>query len=206
LNYGLKKYKKMHQELIKQAMGLFDTPEKWNTFLELVWQKDSIRNQWYNVLKEAANRHFTTIDVVSGWAFNSWGICDMHWYLSKFGDKSIRLHMGWGLELSLIVDGDFFDLLKVNELIKNEKYSVILSAFSRIDRTYEGNRIAIEARNYIFNSPYDSRFDWDRLAWFAGNKTELFINQIADKVNRFRKDSNITNLLNELNAETSKNA
>lgn len=33
----------MHQELIKQAMGLFDTPEKWNTFLELVWQKDTIR-------------------------------------------------------------------------------------------------------------------------------------------------------------------
>jgi hypothetical protein len=42
------------------------------------------------------------------------------------------------------------------------------------------------------------------LAWFAGNKTDLFLNQIAEKVNRFRKDAKVTNLLNELNSETLK--
>ncbi len=194
----------MHQELIKQAMGLFDTPEKWNTFLELVWQKDSIRNQWFSLLKENANKYFSTADVVDGWIFNSWSVWDMHWYLSNHGDKSISLLLGWWGELSLHADGNFYDTEKANQLLKTEKYSPIISAFNRIDRFYEGNRIVTESRNFIFNSPYDSRFDLDRLAWFAGNKTDLFLYQIAEKVNRFRKDTKITNLLNELNTETLK--
>jgi len=194
----------MHQELIKQAMVLFDTSEKWNTFLELVWQKDSIRNQWYTSLKETANKHFSTNDIVEGWSFNSWGVWDMHWYLSRHGDKSISLILGWWGELSLHADGNFYDVEEANQLLKTEKYSPILSAFSRIDRFYEGNRIVTESRNFVFGSPYDSRFDLDRLAWFAGNKTDLFMNQIIEKVNRFRKDMKITNLLIELNSETTK--
>ena len=33
----------MQQEIINQAIKMFDNePDKWNSFLDLVWQKDTI--------------------------------------------------------------------------------------------------------------------------------------------------------------------
>lgn len=195
----------MNQELLKQAKAMFDSPEKWNAFLELVWQKDEIRNQWFVKLKEEANKKFSTDECVEGWVFNSWGVWDMHWYLKAHGDKSIGLLLGWWGEMTLCCNGDFYDTTKIHDLLRSERYAPLLNCFSRIDRFYEGGRLAIEIRNFSFGSPYDTKFDLDRLSWYAGNHTEDFLNQIADKVNRFRKDANITSLLNELNSETSKN-
>ena len=64
----------MNQELLKQAKALFDSPEKWNAFLELVWQKDEIRNQWFIKLREEANKKFSTEEFVEGWVFNACGL------------------------------------------------------------------------------------------------------------------------------------
>jgi hypothetical protein len=62
--------------------------------------------------------------------------------------------------------------------------------------------LAIETRNFSFGSPYDTKFDTDRLCWYAGNETESFLNQIAEKVNRYRKDEEMNSLLHELNLLT----
>ena len=60
----------------------------------------------------------------------------------------------------------------------------------------------MECRNYVFGSPYDYNFDnshVDKLAWFAGNETQNFAEQIIKKVEKFRKDANLTRLLYEVN-------
>lgn len=192
----------MNQELLKQTKALFDSPEKWNAFLELVWQKDEIRNQWFIKLKEEANKKFTTDEFVDGWVFNSWGVCDMHWYQKEHGDKSISLFLGWLGELTLHCNSDFYDIAKINDLLRTERFSPLLSCLNRIDRFFEGGRFAIEIRNFSFGSPYDTKFDADRLAWFAGNQTDIFLNQIIDKVNKLRKDEKMNILLDELNKLT----
>ncbi|MEI6766792.1 MAG: hypothetical protein WCM76_14275 [Bacteroidota bacterium] len=195
----------MEKELIEQAKAMFDTPEKWNAFLELFWQRDEIRNQWYSKLKEEANKRFKRVDSENGWSFNSWGFWDMHWYLTADGDKSISLLLGWWGELTLFCDENYFDTVKITELLKTEKFAPLLSGFNRIDRFFERGRIAIEIRNFSFASVYDSHFDLERLAWFAGNKTEDFLNQIVNKVNIYREDEKMTSLISELNQLTKKN-
>lgn len=189
----------MNQELMNQALNLFDTPEKWNAFLELYSQRDEMRNQWYGKLRELSIKRFNTIDVVDGWSFKPSNSIDMCWYLTEYGDQSIRIVFGWCAEMTLFYDGVNFS--KMNDLMKNKRFSPILEGFQKLDGVFQGNRIAYESRNFIFESPYDTKFDCDRLAWFAGNQTESFVDQIVKKVNRFRKDDNLTVLLGELNKE-----
>lgn len=195
----------MNQELLKQAKAMFDTPEKWNAFVELLYQKDEIRNQWFLKLKEEANKKFSTEEFVEGWVFNSWSTCDLHWYQKEHGDKSIGLLFGWWGEMTLYCDANYFDTVKIHDLLRTEKFSPLLSCFNRIDRFYDGGRLASEVRNFNFESPYDTKFDFDRLSWFAGNKTEDFINQISEKVNKYRKSQEMNLLLNELNLLTKLN-
>lgn len=192
----------MNQELLNEVKAMFDSPEKWNSFLELVWKKDEIRNQWYTKLKDSANKRFSTDEFVENWVFNSWGLWDMHWYQKEHGDNSIGLLMGWQGEMTLYCNAEYYDVKKIKELLGTGKYAPLLSCLSRIDKLYDGGRIAIEMRNFSFGSAYDSKFDLERLAWYAGNRTDDFVNQIADKVNRYRKDEKINSLLNELNIQT----
>lgn len=191
----------MNQELIEQAKAMFDSPEKWNAFLELVWQKDTIRNQWFAKLKEEANKMFSTVERVDGWDFKYWGTWNMEWYQKEHGERSIALWFEDG-QISLWCDESFFDITQIYEQLKSEKFSPLINSFSRIDNSFEGGYLVKEIRNYSFNSPYDTKFDLDRLSWFAGNETGNFLNQIAEKVNRFRKNTEINLLLNELNSLT----
>lgn len=192
----------MNQELLKQAKAMFDSPEKWNAFLELLWQKDEIRNQWYQKLKEEANKKFSTDEFVEGWVFNSWGVWDLHWYQKEHGDKSIGLLIGWWGEMTLYCNSDFYDTVKIHDLLRTERFAPLLSCFNRIDRFYEGGRLAIEMRNFSFGSPHDTKFDTDRLSWYAGNQTDDFLNQLVEKVNRYRKNEEMNSLLHELNLLT----
>ncbi len=122
----------MQKELFNQTVKMFDQPEKWNSFLELVWEKDNIRNNWYSILKQAIDIQFNSIDTVEKWSYNSWGVFDTHWYLTEFGDQSISLLFGWWGELTLHANGGLFNLQEINKLLKTSKFSPILSCFSRI--------------------------------------------------------------------------
>lgn len=193
----------MQKEILSQAIGMFDTSEKWNAFVELANHKETIKNIYFQKLKQPLLNYFNS-NPVDGWVCEPWGdpLYDIRWYLKDFGKSSLALAIGWTFEFHLhIEDITSFDTKKINELLKGE-YSVLLAAFDRVDRQFEQNTKAMEYRNYSFGSPFDSYFDnsqLDRLAWFAGNETESFVNQIIQKVDRFRKDTNLTNLLYEIN-------
>ena len=189
----------MNQELLNKAKEMFDSPEKWNAFLDLVGQKNAITNQWFVKLKEEANKKFLNEESVEDWIFKPYGDWDLHWYQKEHGDKSVSLYMAYSGEMALSCNADFYDTSKIQDLLRTQKFAPLLSCFNRIDKFYDGGRLAIEIRNYSFGSPYDTKFDVDRLGWYAGNQTEEFLNQIVAKVNKYRKNREMNSLLHELN-------
>lgn len=40
----------MNEEILKQAMAVFNTHEKWNAFLELTYNRETIKDRWHNSL------------------------------------------------------------------------------------------------------------------------------------------------------------
>ena len=196
----------MHKELLNQAIAIFDSPEKWNSFVELANQKETIKWHYFQKLKQPLLNYFNA-NPVEGWVCEPWGdqLYDIRWYLKDFGKNSIALAIGWRFHFVLhIEDTNAFDTKKIDDLLRSD-YSILLSSFDRVDRQFENQLKAVEVRNYSFNSPYDTNFEdsqLDKLSWFAGNKTESFVEQIIKKVERFRQDKDLTKMLYDLNAQT----
>lgn len=98
------------------------------------------------------------------------------------------------------------DIIRLRNLyLLRTEYSILLFGFERIDRQSESQSKAIETRNYTFGSPHDYNFDnsqLDKLSWYAGNRTDEFVNQIITKIERFRKNKDFTRMLHELHEKT----
>lgn len=195
----------MQKELFNQALELFDTPEKWNAFLEMAAQKESMKLYYFQKLKQPLLKHFLQENADEHWVCDtSWGDpkYDFRWYLKDFGRGSLSLALGWGFQFTLhLEDTNTFDTNIMNDLLKTD-YSLILSSFDRVDRQFEPNWKVVEERYYSFGSPYDYNFDaynYDKLAWFAGNKTDMFVEQIIRKVEVFTKNQALTKMLYDLN-------
>jgi len=180
-------------------MDIFDSFEKWDSFLDLAASAGEMRQRWYLNFQKLAERRFNCDDVVQGWDYKCWNYDSMRWYLSEFGLDSICLQLGWSGELTLLFAGADANLNHISILLKTDKFLPLLNPFMISSRFFEGPRLAIESRNLSFGSPYDTNIPIERLAWYAGNATELFVDQIASKVNKFRKDEHLVTLLRELN-------
>ena len=193
----------MQKELLNQAVQMFDSSDKWNSFLELSSSKDEIRNHWYQTLKTHITKRFWEEDKVNGWSLEAFGSWDYRWYLTEFGRDSFCINMNQN-RIGLWVNPNFFISQRITELLKTENYSSIMATL-RPDEGFNGEWWKLsEFGNFEFESPYDGHFDLDRLGWFAGNKTEELVNQLSEKINRFRKDETIMKLFAELNREAKK--
>ena len=189
----------MNREFLNEAINLFDTSEKWDSFIELSNKRNEIKDTWYKSAKETINNFFLN-DTVENWSFHSWGICDYKWYLEDFGKDSLCICMQWNY-IHLWVNPTIYNHKKIEAFLNTEKYSTLLTFF-RIDEMFQhGWNLAVETGNFYFDSPYDGNFTDEKLTWYAGNKTEEFVNQIAEKVNRIRKNPELTELLRELNEQ-----
>ena len=192
----------MQKEMINQATKMFDTPEKWNSFLELYSAKDEIRNLWYQKLKVSVTKVFCEDNVVDGWSFSTWNAWDFRWYLTDFGRESFCIWM-FGNRIGMWVNPNVHDSQKITDLLSTDKFSLLMTAL-RPDEVFSGDWKLVEYGNFDFESPYNFQFDPDRLGWFAGNKTDDFVLQLVKKIDRIRKDENLTSLLVEINKLTKK--
>lgn len=187
----------MQKELINQAMLMFDTAEKWNSFLELSNCKDEIRNQWYQKMKTLVTKKFCEDDVVNGWSFYCWTSWDFKWYLTEFGKESFCIWM-FGNRIGLWVNSNAFNSQKITDLLNSDTYSIIMSTL-RPDEVFSGDWKLVEYGNFDFESPFNGHFDNDKLGWFAGNESERFADQLLEKINKIRKNEIITGLIADLN-------
>jgi len=188
----------MEIELIKKAAAIFDTPEKWVSFLELEKKKQSIIDDiWYKKLFDELIYNFSKIDLVDGWNFyeDDW---NLYWYLELFGKNSICLKFVWNGYFSLA--NETRKEISSKDEVNNLCLLIKTHCFQRVDKNYWGNDIYAEEFNLSFGTSLDGNFnDSNILAWYAGNRTDEFVKQIQEKVNRFRKDEIITQQLIELN-------
>ena len=190
----------MNQELIQEAKSMLNTSEKWNAFLDLTYQKDNIRNQWFTKLKDELGNTFLNNYFSSHWDFKINGGFSIQWFLKEFGENSISLWLE-NENFSLYAPNNC-NIEEIYKLIKSEKFLPLVNCFERSNSISNGGYIITDKGNFSFGTPYDTNFELDRLAWFAGNETENFINQITVKVNKFRLNEEVTNLLKELNQLT----
>ncbi|WP_062428469.1 hypothetical protein [Treponema endosymbiont of Eucomonympha sp.] len=191
----------------EQVESLFSDREQWESFLELREQKDALRNAWWQGFRAKMNRHFIVDNKADGWGYISWGVWDYKWYLAESGADSLCVWCReWygGYIFHLWVNQTLFDGVKITNLLQGTKYTPILSAFERIDSIGSNNEKLIENGNFSFGAPDDGNLNLDKLAWYAHYQPEAFLSQISRKIDRFRKDPEVSALLAEINRETKK--
>lgn len=186
----------MNEELVLNAMKLFDTPDKWHSFIELVSITDTMQNKWWKKLQTEVNqRELNNSD--KEWSILTWSDSDIRWYLREGGQKSLAVHF-WRDSLRVFSNYGTLDFNKVNQLIKDPKFDIIKRVFDRLDGSND-QTIGWETKNFYFNSEFDGRFpDARTLAWYAGNRTSDFADQLINKVRKFQTPE-ITALFREIN-------
>jgi hypothetical protein len=199
----------MANDILNQVEDLFSDAEQWTSFLELSQQRDFIRNSWWQDFRSQMNKCFAVDNPVEGWGFASWGTWDYRWFLKEFGDKSLCLwSREWNGNYSLLLwaDQNLYDSKRISDLLQEQKYLPIVSAFERQDEipAPENSVKIMEHGNFHFEDTMDGHFNVNRLAWYAHYKSTELVDQILKKVDNFRRDNEITNLLLELNNETKK--
>ena len=194
----------MANYVTEQVEEVFKEKQEWDSFLILCQNKDAIRNDWYSKLKSKVNE-MVKDSIPSQWGFISWGIWDYRWFIKDFEKESLCLWFT-GNSLRLWANGDFYDRKKIFDLLQESKYSLIKSAFDRIDDIFDSTHDwrFIENGNFYFGDPADGRLDTDKLMWYANYRTEEFAKQIIDKVNKFITNPEITRLFIEINEQSRK--
>jgi hypothetical protein len=197
----------MSQEIFNQAEKFFEKKEEWYSFLNLWEYRDGIFWNWFAKCKQELNRRFQDIEIDerNKWLFVSWGNFDFKWYLEECGTDSLGIYLQNSI-FQLYANGNLYDVEEITKLLQQKKYAPIAGAFERQDEICPGNSWAkvLERGNFRFGDDYDGHFDNPRLAWYANFKTEEFADQIVRKVNRFRNNEEITNLILEINEKTKK--
>lgn len=197
----------MNKTKIDDASKLFNTSEKWSSFNELISMKGQMQDKWWKGLSSKTALEFQN-SPKTGWAYTKWNSWDHKWYLEEFGDDSIGIWM-WGgqIGLSNYCSRGVRDFERASEIISSSKYSELLAVF-RADFINNNDFLILEKGNFKFGEECDFSPEpgtsYEQLSWYAGNETEEFVRQIAEKVNKIRNDEHLTSLLRELNQEFKK--
>ena len=190
----------MNEELLIKAMDIFDAPEKWNAFNELSRKRPEIEQRWFSKLHKEVFRREKNNGMPDWDIGELWGT-DLRWFIKGADENSLSIHFWKHDKVKLRVCFGFvgLDQNKVRNLYKS-KFDFIKSCFDRVDDNAD-DTIGIEIGNFSFGSSvFNGNFpDVATLAWYAGNSTNVFADQIIAKVRKFQKTPGITELFKEIN-------
>jgi hypothetical protein len=182
-----------HELLLQKTMGLFDNSDKWDSFLELTSIQNAIISRWDSKLKDEIRAQIKYEDP---WELDATA---RQWYLKDFGPNSLSIWLE-GEYFSLWADDTFFDVKLIHEELKKRKFKPISDCVINKDIPFDGRGYLFRERGrFQFYSINDNHFDFNHLAWFAGNKTDEYVKQIQNKLKPFF-ETNTTNLMVELNS------
>jgi len=198
----------MANEIVQQVEEHFKGMNQWNSFVELANQKQLIITTWLLSLKNALHKCFLVDNVNDKWGFESLGNYnwDYYWFLNEFGRDSLRIWL-YQQTIFLWINPETLDLAKGKELLKAIKYSKIIGAFENTEKSYlnepQNSWVFAEIGNFVLNDIEDNHIPLDKFAWYSHYNTEVVVEQILRKINRFREPE-ITDLLKELIIEIKK--
>jgi len=183
----------MENELLKKAADIFDTNEKWLSFMELYRVNVRIMESWYLKLQDEIEK----INFNEKWIMRKIGT-NCQWYLKEFDVTSLSIWFEKDY-FSLWADPSHFDVQKISYELKNMKYNSICNDVFKRDVEFNGSYLIREKGRYEFkNSLGKNDFSFEDLAWYAGNATNEFVIQIEKKLLSLMNNTN-TNLFVELN-------
>jgi hypothetical protein len=174
--------------------------------------EDGITNKWWKMLfKEVYNRELSHKKNNPDWEWEvqMWEYPEKSWFLKWFvkGEKeeerefnSLIIQFCAG---TLLIGYKGLDGNKVRKLITESRFDAIKECFDRIDDqpSFKDRHIGKEGGNFKFGDDNDGKFiDDSEFAWYAGNKTEEFADQLIAKVRKFQTPE-ITALFKEINAK-----
>jgi len=193
----------MSNDILQQVEKDFSERMQWYSFLELINYKDFIQNSWFDVLKAELNTCFASKEnIVDKWGYVSINKSDYRWFITEFGHESLCLSFD-GLSLHLWANGGYFDLANITSLLQTEKFWPIYLAFDRRDdiKGADSSSKIIETGNFAFDETdsNDRKYNREQIAWYAKYRTKEFVEQIKNKIDKFRRDNTITELLIEIN-------
>ena len=190
--------------------NLFSDEKDWSAFLELADQKDSVMRLWS---KRATD---LLLETLNSKEYPGWGLYEIprhktsynnevRLYLTEFGRDGLDIRISWNFELHLHLSetATEYNSDKINTLLKEERFSSILAAFSKTDvsKHYGSHSKYMQSPDYKFESPDDGNFPIETLAWYAGNRTEEFVKQCIDKIERFTLNPDVTTAMEKLHHE-----
>jgi len=193
----------MAEKITEQVQEIFADKEQWDQFLKLITQKDNIKNDWLGKLKPHLNEIFTVDNVVDEWEFDSTD-GDYRWYLKEYGRGSLYLAFWQNkneFQFVLYAEDEKLNISLLRKEMRKKEYQHIISAFDRLDYLLEDDEdryLIKEIGNFSFGDISDTNLDVDSLAWYANYKTDDFVLQIQQKVDKFIKNKDITKLFANL--------
>jgi hypothetical protein len=194
--------KKMNEELLKQTESLFDSPQKWSAFIELMDRSGEMQNRWLKRLQQEVSQREKK-DLDSNWNIYVGDNCEIRWHIKGEANNTFIIHF-WGKESCLGVHNDgALDADKVEDLIQESRFDIIKDGFDRIGEWDKSNNTMEEHGNFKFDSIHNGRFTDKILVWYAGNKTKEFADQLIRKVRKLQTPE-IKELFKEINAKCKK--
>ena len=194
------------QQLIRKSQAIFDDLAKWNALFELHALTNTIQDYWLTIGTKGLWKYFDQ-GLPDSWVYKKWD-CDWEtrWYLKEFGFNSLAIGFGWHYEFHLhLIDPKSFDTNLIDKQLKTEKYAKLLKPFGvnppAPNRSGSKAVESVGTFNFTFGSANDGNIPLRELAWYAGHRTDDFVEQAADKIKQFTHDPEMTHLLTELNAE-----
>lgn len=182
----------MTEEMLQKAMALFDTPEKWNAFVELSFTRNDIQNRWFKKLQQKLVSLTNVDDKHPEWTCNIWGIWDIEWKLKSFENKYLSLHSWAGYHCKLCVKNvDSEKCKKIYEHCNNDLRFAQTYSFFDIEADHNFKDGSLWQASFHFNFFHD--FDYNNygkmellLSWYAGNDTDNVARQIMEQVDKIR--------------------
>lgn len=190
----------MNREFLNVALAAFDEPEKWNAFLDLSELKDLIQKTWADRAMSQLKLRFQS-DEQWRMEFGNW--VDARWHFVSPSPVAVNFWLANDGNMHLVTGNE---MGKKAELIaavfKEPKYDPLRYVWGTDVQTNGNyNHILVkQVGKWYFDSPYDGDLSSSRLAWYVGNETTKYIDQIAEKVAKF-KERPIMDLINDFQAE-----
>lgn len=198
----------MKQDIIQEAVNIFDTPEKWEAFYEMEKERPKIINHWLALGAKELREEFRKSP--GNWQCDIWGAeRDTRWNLSDLGGGSINVGIGWET-----FEFHLFDLRNNDEiwqkttgLLEEPDFRYLRERIGpRCYRaTWQKEHLLLADLNFDpLETGADSGFRPRLIAWHAGQKTpSFFVKKTLAWIRGIIEDKEVVRLIRELNKRSS---
>lgn len=181
---------------INDASKVFDLPEKWEAFNQLIEIKKDIIRIWYENLRKSVAEKIKANSKLDKWKERKWtGVYYSYgWYLGEYDQNSLVI-LFEDNQFCLWIESNVYN---VDKIIADYGNSILFTKYFNED-IRSANEYLVKKSNPIdiFN-----KNDTESIAWYAGNAHEgniLFIDKVYSLFINFMEDEEVIEIIKDIN-------